>query len=220
MFYTGTIWFVSPDNRRYPLRGMDISHHQGEIDWRAVPRDKVYFAYIKATEGGDFQDPNFFLNWYKAQEFGIPRGAYHFFTNCRNGTEQAINFKKFVPMEEDSLPPVLDAEVTADCPDSKRRIDVSKEISIFIKIVTNHFRRPVMIYTTQEFMQKYPLQEFNTNIVWIRSLLSEPRLSEMIPWRFWQYTNRGRIPGVSGYVDLNAFRGTEEEFWAFVNALP
>ena len=49
-------WFgkYEPDPSRYPMRGIDVSHHQGAIDWRAVARDDVAFAYIKASEGRDF----------------------------------------------------------------------------------------------------------------------------------------------------------------------
>ncbi len=216
----GVIWFVYPDKEQYPIRGLDVSHHQGEINWRAVSRDKIVFAYIKATEGGDFIDPKFSLNWYMAQQFGIRRGAYHFFTNCRSGSQQAANFLKIVPTEDNTLPPVLDAEVTEKCPIENRQIDVPKEISIFIRTITKHYHRPVMIYTTREFMQKYPVPEFQTNIVWIRSIFSEPKLNSKIPWKFWQFSNRGRISGISGPVDLNVFRGPENDFRAFVDAAP
>lgn len=54
-------WFLFVPNWRPPLRdgerhGVDVSNHQGDIDWRAVAHDDVRFAYIKATEGGDFTD--------------------------------------------------------------------------------------------------------------------------------------------------------------------
>src|SRR3954453_12196349 len=63
--------------------GVDVSNHQGEIDWRPVAADDMSFAYIKATEGGDFIDDRFRPNWDGAAAAGLDRGAYHFFTLCR-----------------------------------------------------------------------------------------------------------------------------------------
>jgi Glycosyl hydrolases family 25 len=65
--------------------GVDVSNHQGEIDWSALAGSNVAFAYIKATEGGDFRDRRFQLNWDGAKRAGLARGAYHFFTQCRSG---------------------------------------------------------------------------------------------------------------------------------------
>ena len=90
--------------------GVDVSNHQGDIDWQTLARSNVAFAYIKATEGGDFRDKRFQLNWEAAKRAGLARGAYHFFTQCRSGAEQAKNFIATVPREYGALPPVIDAE--------------------------------------------------------------------------------------------------------------
>jgi Glycosyl hydrolases family 25 len=73
----------------YNVIGVDVSNHQGDIDWPALAGSKIAFAYIKATEGGDFRDKRFQLNWEGAKRAGLARGAYHFFTQCRSGAEQA-----------------------------------------------------------------------------------------------------------------------------------
>src|SRR6476620_6575337 len=83
----------------YGVIGIDVSNHQGDIDWSALAGSNVAFAYIKATEGGDFRDKRFQLNWEGAKKAGITRGAYHFFTQCRPGAEQAKNFIATVPRE-------------------------------------------------------------------------------------------------------------------------
>src|SRR5690349_2704594 len=74
------IRFYEPDRTLYPVRGIDVSHHQNEIDWRKVAHDDVSFAFIKATEGGDHRDTRFATNWKEAQAAGLKVGAYHFFT--------------------------------------------------------------------------------------------------------------------------------------------
>src|SRR5262245_31016447 len=94
----------------YDVIGVDISNHQGDVDWQALAASNVAFAYIKATEGGDFKDKRFQLNWDGTRKAGLVRGAYHFFTQCRSGAEQAKNFIAAVPREPGMLPPVIDAE--------------------------------------------------------------------------------------------------------------
>ena len=93
-----------------PIHGIDVSRHQGNIDWRAVAQAGTRFAYIKATDGGDYLDPNFRSNWEQARAAGIPRGAYHFVYWCRPASEQVAWFAANVPAEADALPPVLDLE--------------------------------------------------------------------------------------------------------------
>lgn len=73
LFFTG--W--RPSTRAFPVQGIDVSHHQGEIDWFALPGQDVDFAYIKATEGGDHRDRLFARNWEEARQAEIARGAYH-----------------------------------------------------------------------------------------------------------------------------------------------
>jgi lysozyme len=87
--------------------GVDVSNHQGDIDWPTLASSNVAFAYIKATEGGDFRDKRFQLNWEGAKRAGLARGAYRFFTQCRSGAEQAKAFIAAVPRDEGALPPSL-----------------------------------------------------------------------------------------------------------------
>src|SRR3546814_10025509 len=67
--------------------GIDVSHHQGAIDWERVAADGVEFAYLKATEGGGFSDPRFVSNARGAKAAGIKVGAYHYYTPCASRSE-------------------------------------------------------------------------------------------------------------------------------------
>lgn len=80
------------DRARYPITGIDVSHHQGAIDWHAVAADDVSFVYVKVSEGGDYRDPRYRQNLAGADAAGIPAGAYHYFTFCRSGADQAVNY--------------------------------------------------------------------------------------------------------------------------------
>ena len=71
--------------------------HQGPIDWQRVAGDGIGFVYMKATEGGDWVDATFAPNWAGARAAGLKVGAYHFFTLCRAGADQAANFLR-VPL--------------------------------------------------------------------------------------------------------------------------
>ena len=103
-----------PHPSDYPIHGIDVSKYQGDIDWSAVTGSGVKFAWIKATEGGDYADEKFAANWAAAKAAGVPRGAYHFVYWCRSPAEEIAWFEQHVPVEDDALPPVLDVEVDAE----------------------------------------------------------------------------------------------------------
>jgi lysozyme len=197
--------------------GIDVSHHQGVIDWPRVAQAGVQFAYIKATEGGDFADKRFRENWKGAETAGIPRGAYHFFTQCRSGEEQARNFISVVPRDPVALPPALDAEHMGSCRDAKARFDPVAEIEAFLRIVEAHFGCRPLVYTTPEFERSFLREWRSPAAFWVRSVYLPP-FYKRDRWVFWQYHNAGRRDGISGAVDLNAFRGGAEEFARFLAA--
>ena len=80
--------------------GIDLSRHQSNVDWGKARAAGVAFAFIKATEGADFTDPRFTINWSEARTSGVLRGAYHFFTFCATGRDQALHFEEVVPVED------------------------------------------------------------------------------------------------------------------------
>src|SRR2546423_11084013 len=105
------IWIPNaPSRSQYPVRGIDVSHHQGKIDWSGVKASGIQFAYIKATEGADFTDATFAENWTNSNAAGIVRGAYHFFTLGISGQSQAAHFLATVPADAGALPPAIDLE--------------------------------------------------------------------------------------------------------------
>ena len=71
---------LDPSAERYPVRGVDVSSYQGEIDWPALSQQGLDFAFIKATEGSSDVDARFARNWEQAQKTDQRIGAYHFFS--------------------------------------------------------------------------------------------------------------------------------------------
>jgi lysozyme len=204
---------------RYGVIGVDVSHHQGTIDWNALAHSGIAFAYIKATEGGTFRDPSFATNWSDTAKAGMSRGAYHFFTQCRTGLDQARNFIAAVPRDPRALPPVLDAESMDPCPNGTTVANVAQEIELFLSRVETYYGRRPLIYTTAEFHDAYLSGRFAREQFWIRSLVLPP-LFRTQQWIIWQYHDRGRRAGVQGPVDLNAFRGSKQDFAAFAQMSP
>ena len=83
-----------------PVAGIDVSRHQGAIDWPRVAAAGIRFAWIKATEGGDYRDPAFGRNWELAEAAGVRRGAYHFVYWCRPAKDQGNWFVAFLVLHQ------------------------------------------------------------------------------------------------------------------------
>lgn len=205
-----------------PVHGIDVSRWQREIDWRAVRAAGTRFAFIKATEGGDHIDPLFSQNWYGAKAAGVPRGAYHFVFWCRDAQEQADWFRRNVPADPDALPPVLDVEWNGHsrlCPKKLPREEALAKIRILLRAMQEHTGKRPIIYTDITFHEDVfeGTQEFEHYAFWLRSVAAEPadRYRERRK-TFWQYTTTGRVPGIAGDVDRNAFYGTEREWQTFL----
>jgi lysozyme len=215
MVAAGGGWWT-PWAARY-IQGVDVSWHQGAIDWRTLAADDVAFAYIKATEGGDHVDERFAANWRDAGEAGLYRGAYHFFTLCQPGARQAANFIAVVPRAPGALPAALDLEHMGPCREGPTMPDVIAEARIFLDRVEAHYGVRPIIYTTREFHDAH-LGELTGERFWIRSIAAPPAFRQN-DWVIWQHHNRGHKRGVSGPIDLNAFRGDAAALAAFANSI-
>ncbi|MGD9211067.1 MAG: GH25 family lysozyme [Desulfobacteraceae bacterium] len=207
----GYLRFNYPNKKRYPIRGIDVSHHQGKVDWDLVKEENLHFVFIKATEGGDFKDTQFDRNWQEASRIGLIKGAYHFFTFCKPGIEQARNFIDTVPVDNNDLPPVIDFEFSGNCSQRPTKTDLLKEFFNFANAVKARYGKSPIIYATYTSYKEYLEGEIDNYHVWIRDIFWTPELPNLKPWTFWQYTNRGRIKGIKGLVDLNVF--AHKDMW-------
>lgn len=204
-------WFLhwQPDRARYPLRGIDVSHHQGTIDWRAVAADDVAFAYLKASEGGDHRDRRFERNRRDARAAGLAVGAYHFFTWCKPGAEQARNFLAAAAPDPQSLPPAVDLEFGGNCGRSPDGAELRRELDTYLAQVEAAYGQPALLYVTPEFFAAHQ-RDLPKRALWRRAIVSRPDASAA--WALWQYHNRGRVDGIQGPVDLNVFDGDAAAF--------
>jgi lysozyme len=194
-----------PSEKHYPNQGIDVSHHQGSIAWAKLPRQGVDFAYIKATEGADHVDGRFSINWRAAHAAGIRRGAYHFFTLCRSGRDQAAHFVRLVPREAAALPPAVDLEFPGNCDRRPSREKFHKELGDFLRIVEAHYGKHAVLYLTPHFDKRYRVSTTFKRPLWLRSLGAKPRFGGR-GWAIWQSSNSRRLDGVHGRVDWNVAR--------------
>lgn len=217
----GHIWLNMPSFRRYPVQGLDISAHQGQIDWPRVAQGPWSFVYIKATEGGDFKDPTFAANWEASGKTGLPRGAYHFYTFCRTGRDQAKNFIESVPRESGSLPPVADLEFGGNCSKRPSTEELLPEVQIFLDALEKHYGLRPVLYVTETFAKTHLARgQLAAYPLWVRDIVREPREFVGRPWLLWQFSNRGRIPGIQGRVDQNVFAGSPAAFRQWITPRP
>jgi lysozyme len=186
------------------VRGIDVSHHQGAIDWRKVKAAGQSFALIKATEGADFRDTRFLDNWHGARAQGLVTGAYHFFTFCAPGAAQAENFLAVAPREEGTLPLAVDVEFAGNCVAWESLASIQRELRIFVAHLESNEGRQPLLYTTLDSLGELIPADLHGYPYWIRSLWGEPGMP--VQWLFWQHSSTGEVPGVQGRVDLNVFR--------------
>jgi GH25 family lysozyme M1 (1,4-beta-N-acetylmuramidase) len=190
-------------------KGIDVSVHQGTIDWVKVAAWDVSYAYIKATEGARLVDKKFAANWKGAGGNGIIRGAYHFFNPTKSVGEQLSNFTKTVSLEAGDLAPALDLETDGQAWSTlppKERLPAVLEM---LGLLEKHYGVVPVVYTNKNSIDqifggkpggltKYPL--------WVASFKNNP--PPTLPagwadWKHWQYSDKGVVDGIQGNVDLD-----------------
>ena len=216
----GITYFFLQNNvasaQEYPIKGFDVSHHQGDIQWQSISPQEFKFVYLKATEGGDFKDRKFQDNWLKAREQGFLVGAYHFYRLCRDGQIQAQNFIETVPKKTDSLPPVIDLEYDSNCINTYTREQLLKEIQVMHDQLYQHYGLQPIFYTSKAFYNIVLVDKFKQTPLWIREYQGQPELKGNPKWTFWQHTSQGQIKGIPTLVDLNVFQGSEQDWISFL----
>ena len=198
------------------MSGIDVSHFQQEIDWLQVKRMGVAFAFIKATEGLNIFDGRFNQNWRNAKMARVLRGAYHFFRPQLDGEAQARYFLDKIRGDPGDLPPVLDVEVLANTA-PERMIAAA---GAWLKTVSASLGCKPILYTGSAFWRKTLKNSatFSEYPLWIAHYTSGP--NPVVPsawprWTFWQFSQQGKVAGITGNVDLDIFNGTAAELEDF-----
>ena len=187
------------------LEGLDLSHHNGQVDWGLLDQSAFHFVYLKASEGRDLKDQRFQENWREAVSRGWMVGAYHFYRLCVPGEVQAQNFIESVEVRTGTLPPAVDLEYAHNCEPDSTVETTRDEIAAFLELLEVEYGQRPVIYTTPEFHTDWIAGRFDAYPLWIRSLGRHPDLPHII----WQYDMTGRVRGIDGPVDLNRMRSQD-----------
>ena len=194
------------------IKGIDISHYQGDVNWHKVTAE---FAYLKATEGETNIDPKFAANWAGAQAVGLPVGAYHFFDPAQDAGLQAAHFCAVLDkVTGKRLPPMFDIEKTGGVSQAVILTKVQK----WMDLVEKHTGQKPFLYTYTSFANQVRLAKtFSGYPLWIAQYgVKTPALCGWGHWTFWQYSQSGKVPGIAGNVDLDYFVGTIAELHALL----
>jgi lysozyme len=188
------------------LWGVDMSHHQGSVDWEEISKENPAFLIMKASEGSTFTDPRFRSNLKSAENKGIPVGAYHFFSYSSSGKAQAKHFLDVVGEDAECRLLVLDVEYRRNM---YQMTNISKEISDFMNLVKERTGKYPMIYSECSYYNRYLRPRFQNSLDrWICEFGRKPSCDHVIH----QVTDRKRVSGYNGFVDYNEFTGSKEKF--------
>jgi lysozyme len=216
--WTGVLHPPYPNRKDYPVHGVDVSNHQGTIDWQRVRAAGFEFAYVKASEGRTFTDPEFVTLSEGARQAGLKVGAYHYFTFCSGGAEQADRFLAASGgRTTGDLPPVVDLEFGGNCSRRLTPEEFDREYVAFDQKVTAAFGRAPLLYMPSDFAEVYlnGAQQRGSRLAgrqrWVRKTLGSVS-GRCERWTFWQYSARGRVDGIDGLVDLDTYCGSRESF--------
>ncbi|KAG8921627.1 hypothetical protein FRC02_012477, partial [Tulasnella sp. 418] len=193
-------------HKRAQPEGVDVSSHQGNVDWAALKSSGVSFAYVKATEGTSYKSSYFNQQYTGSYNAGMIRGAYHFaLPNTSSGATQAnyfLNNGGGWSADGRTLPGALDIEYN---PYGATCYGLSQSAMVaWIRDFSNTYQsktgRYPTIYTTTDWWTTCTGNNPSfgaTNALWIARYSSNVGT---LPagWSyhsFWQYTSTGPIVG-------------------------
>lgn len=198
------LWMLSASHT-----GIDVSHHQGRIDWKEVSKDSkgIEFVYVKASEGATMKDKCFKYNMQEARECGMKVGAYHYFRMTSSAHAQFVNFKQQLCSVEFDLIPMVDVETS----DSKSVKELQDSLDVFIALVKKEYGVSPMIYGTNRSYNTYCAPKYNNLYLYIgRYGKHAPEIIGTGKYTVWQYSEEGKVLGIGKNVDLCKFRDKKD----------
>ncbi|PRY32693.1 lysozyme [Umezawaea tangerina] len=197
--------------------GMDVSSHQGDVDWQRSWNDGARFAYVKATEGTGYKNPKFAQQYDGSYDVGMIRGAYHFALPDRSGGAEQADF--FVDngggwsADGKTLPGAMDMEYNpyGDTCYGLSQAAMTQWVLDFSNRVVARTQRYPTIYTSTSWWNRCvggSVHFGRTNPLWVAHY-AEVLGALPIGWDFqtiWQWEAAGLFPG-----DQNLFNGNADQ---------
>ena len=184
------------------MKGIDISMHNGSIDFNEVKNDGVEVIIIKATEGVNYTDPKFEEYYNACKNLGFHIGFYHFMSEKTSPVEQAIDFYNAIKDKSFDVFPVLDVETNNMGRSSKI---ISDRCLAFLEQFANLSSMDCVIYTGAYFGR----DNLDDRVKVYKGWIAHYGVAEPMETGFkvvgHQYSETERINGISGDCDLNHF---------------
>ena len=185
------------------IYGIDVSHHQGEINWDKVKKwknEELEFVYIKATEGATYIDQEYAKNFAGARENGLLAGSYHYFRTTSSVENQFRNFTENIQIKEQDLIPMIDVEEKINWGENEFHANLQE----FLQKVENYFGKKPMIYSVNSFYNmnlsgRYQKYHFLIGRYGTRA----PNMRDNTNWTVWQFTETGIVEGIPKDVDVD-----------------
>lgn len=191
--------------------GIDVSQYQAKIKWDEVnlinEKFVIDFIFIRATMGESKVDKQYKDNWKGAKSINKLRGAYHYFRPNQNSIKQADNFIRTVKLMPGDLPPVLDIE---EHPRNQSMENLKLGLKRWLDAIEKHYKVKPIIYSGDKYFTDFLEKEFSDYPLWIANYnfwVENPKDH----WDFWQFSEKGAVNGIKGYVDLNLYQYDIEE---------
>jgi lysozyme len=197
------------------VEGVDVSYYEGHVDFAKVKASGRGFVIARISDGS-FHDPDFATDWAAIQAAGLIRGAYQFFRPNEDPTMQANIVVAAVGMlGPGDLPVTADMEVTG----SESASAIASRLNTWFDIVKAGTGKTPMVYTGKYFWR----DDVGSNATFSSSALWIAQYGPTCPdipspwtnWKFFQYSDKGSVPGITGGVDVDKFNGSMADLVAF-----
>ncbi len=190
---------------RLDYNGIDVSHHQGLIDWDRVALDTcVQFVYIKATEGSDLVDEYYTQNVAGVRKAKIPFGSYHYLTSKSSVQDQFRNFYGIVDRRIQVLAPVIDIEQEGVA--GWTREEIQTNLALMIKLIEEHYHCSPIIYSYARFYNEMLAPRFNSYRLFLAHYnMRQPVVAGAGTHNIWQHSDQGVVDGIETPVDLDVY---------------
>ena len=185
-------------------KGIDVSHHQGIINWESVVKNGIEFTIIKAggSDKGFYKDGKFESNYEGAKKAGLHVGAYYYVgKNCTTryaGISDAQRFIELLKGKQFDFPVYIDIEST---PTSAKAGATEAVIGFCETLEAAGYYAGIYASDTSGFKDRLNIDKLSKWCKWVARYGSQPKYVEK--YGIWQKSETGRVGGISGNVDLD-----------------
>lgn len=187
----------------FAYKGIDVSMHNGYINFNEVKANNVTSVIIKATEGVSYKDNRLEQHYNGARSAGIQHiGFYHFFSESSDPSQQARDFWNAIKDKQYDIIPCLDVETNSW---GRSSYDLTNRCLEFVQTFEAISGQKVMLYSGAYFSRDELDSRIKSLPLWVASYGRSPIATGFENVVGWQFTETGEIGGVNGYCDVNDF---------------